>query len=538
MDRQAASAGITEDLALPTHARALLEAVLAISSALDLHSVLDRIVEAACTLTGARYGALGVIGAHSGVPGLVDFVTSGLTPEQHRAIGELPRGHGLLGLLIDDPRALRLEHIAEHPMSAGFPAQHPPMDTFLGVPVRIRGTVFGNLYLTEKEAGEPFTAQDEMLVEALASAAGFVIDNARAFSLSERRRQWLEASVQIAEALQPPVQLDVALQQIAISTRRVSGGSAAAVLLHRHDEGLDMVAADGPDLESLSTLVSSLTEDLAATEREAGRVVVRRDAQQTTVLVPLRAHVAAGGVLLVVLEGRRTGIETEEMDLLTSFAEQASLALDRAQAITDREDLLLISDRDRIARDLHDVVIQRLFATGLQLQSVRRLVASDEVRERLDGAVTDLDTTIRDIRSTVFELEHVHDVSLRTDVRGLVKEYVPILGFTPLVRTTGPVDTAVPARVGEQLLAVLREALSNVARHAEADAAVVEIEADDEHVALVVTDNGAGLPAGRDLHESGLRNVRRRAKELGGTVRLLPEEPHGTRVQWRVPLGR
>jgi signal transduction histidine kinase len=262
---------------------------------------------------------------------------------------------------------------------------------------------------------------------------------------------------------------------------------------------------------------------------------VPRDNDRTVVLVPLRAHVAANGVLLVVLEGRG-GLEVEEAELLSSFADQASLALDRAQALSDRQELMLVADRDRIARDLHDLVIQRLFATGLQLQGARRSAPSEDVQQRIDAAVADLDVTIRDIRSTIFELQHSHELSVRADVRGLVKEYVPVLGFTPLVRTTGPLDTAVTRPLAEQLLAVLREALSNVARHAEANAAMVEVEATTGELVLRVTDNGKGLPAER--HESGLRNVRRRATELGGSARLLPEEPHGTRVEWRVPLTR
>jgi signal transduction histidine kinase len=236
----------------------------------------------------------------------------------------------------------------------------------------------------------------------------------------------------------------------------------------------------------------------------------------------------------VALEVGRSGLEVEELDLLASLADQASLALDRAEAIADREELALVADRDRIARDLHDLVIQRLFATGLQLQGARRGAVSDEVRKRIDGAVADLDTTIRDIRSTIFELQRVGERSLRADIRDLAKEYVPVLGFTPLVRTTGPVDTAVGEELGEQLLAVLREALSNAARHAEASAAVVEVEVTPDRVVLSVTDNGKGIPAER--RESGLRNVRRRAADRAGTVRLLREEPHGTRLEWSVPL--
>jgi signal transduction histidine kinase len=521
-----------DGLELPANARALLDAVVAISSDLDLHSVLKRIVVSACQITGARYGALGVIG-HGG--GLVDFVTHGIGEADHAAIGDLPRGHGILGLLIDHPEPIRLSNIQDHPKSYGFPPNHPPMERFLGVPVRIRGTVFGNLYLTEKEGGDDFTDQDEKLVLALASAAGFVIENARDYSQSERRRQWLEATAQINDALQPPVRLDDALRQIAIGARRVSGASAVAVVRRAAETVHEIAAWDGRRSEDLRPLVRALETHITGAEEEATVVVIPQGAERTVVLVPLRAHLAPDGVLLVVLDAGRGSLESDEAELLASFADQASLALDRAQAISDRQELMLVSDRDRIARDLHDLVIQRLFATGLALQGARRIAVSEEVCERIDSAVADLDVTIRDIRSTIFELQHGHELSLRADVRGLVKEYIPVLGFTPMVRTSGPLDTAVPQGIAEQLLAVLREALSNVARHAEADAAVVEVEARGSEVMLRVADNGRGLPA--DRHESGLRNARRRASDKGGRLRLLPEEPHGTVLEWTVPMG-
>jgi len=515
---------------LPSADRALLDAVVAMSSDLDLHSVLDRIVTSACRITGARYGALGVLGDDDD---LADFITWGVTEEDRRLIGDHPHGHGILGLLVKDPRPLRLEHLQQHPDAFGLPPNHPPMETFLGVPVRIRGTVFGNLYLTEKEGGAAFTEQDERLVVALANAAGYVIENARAFAQSELRRQWLEASARIVDALQPPVGIEDALGTIAAGARRVSRGTGAAVVQEAGD-GPAITASDGTFGESPAELVSSVRDRLARTAAEGALAVLRRRDAATVVVVPLRAHVAAGGVLLVALEPGRIALTAEEGALLSSFADQASLALDRAQAMADRAELMLVADRDRIARDLHDLVIQRLFATGLQLQGVRRIAVSDDVRSRLDQAVADLDVTIRDIRSTIFELQHAHELSLRADVRGVVKEYVPVLGFTPLVRTSGPLDTVVPEPLGAQLLAVLREALSNVARHAEADAAVVEVEASDDGLVLRVTDNGIGLP--EDRHESGLRNVRRRASEHGGTLRLLAEEPHGTRLEWSVPI--
>ena len=517
---------------LPADARALLDAVVAISSDLDLHSVLDRIVVSACRMTGARYGALGVLG-NSG--DLVDFVTSGFTAEQHAAIGDLPRGKGILGLLIQEPRPLRLRTLQAHPASYGFPPGHPPMETFLGVPVRIRGTVFGNLYLTEKAGGAAFTEEDEQLVDALGPGR----------RLRHRQRAVVRASASDggSGSRRPPRSWSRSSRRWS-STRRSAGScwvrcGSPARWPWRWCSGARTATPWPPPTArrstSLGELVAELAEHIDRAESQGDLAVVPRGDQGTAVLVPLRAHLVDTGVLLVVLRAGRGFLAPDEAELLASFTDQASLALDRAQAVSDREELMLVADRDRIARDLHDLVIQRLFATGLHLQGARRTATGDDIRARLDDAVADLDLTIRDIRSTIFDLQVPHDTSLRAELRGVVKEYVPVLGFTPLVRTSGPVDTAVSTRTAAQMLAVLREALSNVARHAEAEAAVVEVEVAGDLVTLRVTDNGHGLPAVR--RESGLRNVRRRAGDLDGTVRFHDEEPHGTRLEWTVPVG-
>ncbi len=512
---------------LPGSTQALLDAVIAISSDLDQRSVLTRIVEAACELTGARYAALGVIG-HDGT--LVEFVTTGIDDEQRTLIGDPPTGHGILGLLIEQPRAIRLPVLSEHGQSVGFPPHHPPMTTFLGVPVRIRGTVFGNLYLTEKAGDVAFTDQDELLVAALASAAGFVIDNARAYGLSERRRQWLEASASLADALQPPVDLAQALRLITQAARSVSGARATAVLSYRYDAART-VTADPDDLER----VTGALDEVVATPR-TGFDTTRADLGSLSALViPLRAHLAERAALVALFEAGQAPEDVEERELLASFADQAALALDRAQALADREELAVISDRERIARDLHDVVIQRLFATGLQLQGASMLPASPEISERLDRAVTDLDQTIKDIRGTIFELQRQRVGSLRAELRGLVREYAAVLGHTPGLRTSGPVDTAVPDPVREHLLPVLREALSNVARHAHATRSEVVVHVSPHELSLTVLDDGIGLAP--DLNESGLRNARRRATTLDGTLTLEAREPRGTAFTWRVPLA-
>jgi signal transduction histidine kinase len=515
---------------LPASSRALLEAVTAISSDLDLHSVLTRIIEAATQLTHARYGALGVIGSDAF---LVEFVTTGIDEPGRAAIGDLPHGRGILGLLIHHPEPLRLDDLAQHPQSAGFPPNHPPMGSFLGVPVRIRGTVYGNLYLTEKAGGQAFTDDDQALVESLATAAGFVIDNARAYGLSERRRQWLEASAELSEALQPPIQLERALSEVARAARAMTGAAATAV--RRLADGITVhtVVAEPAALDVVERTLASLDDepwprpDSAPVDLELGEF-------QAT-LVPLRTHLVGSGLLVMLFERPAAPMAYEERSLLASYADQAGLAVDRAQAIEDRAELAVTSDRERIARDLHDLVIQRLFATGLQLQGVGLMVTGAEVSARLDEAVEALDLTIKDIRGTIFELQRRDlGASLRADIRNLTREYGPLLKFRPTVQTVGPVDTVVSAEIREQLLPVLREALSNLARHADAEHAEIALTVDDVEVRLAVVDDGVGI--GALATESGLRNARRRASALGGALELTQREPRGTSFVWRVPL--
>ncbi|MCF6376557.1 GAF domain-containing protein [Nocardioides KLBMP 9356] len=514
---------------LGADARSLLGAVTAISSDLDLTSVLTRIVEAATALTGARYGALGVLDRQG--DGLVEFVTTGLDERTRELIGDLPHGRGILGVIIEDPSGLRLADLTAHRASVGFPPNHPPMTSFLGMPVRIRGTVFGNLYLTEKAGGGPFTETDEGLVEELARTAGYVISNARSFALSERRRQWLEASAELAELLQPPVDLPTALLQIVSTARQVSGARAVALW-----------SSLGADHDTVSTAPDADDDRVLAVLAEARRTLDAGSSVVTVevdgaplVVVPLRSHLAPVTALVAVTQRDAGLLDVQDRELFAGFADQVALSLDRTQALADRQELALISDRERIARDLHDIVIQRLFATGLQLQGVAAMTGDGPVSERLDRSVAELDDTIKAIRGTIFELQDRGGESLRARIRSLVKEYVPVLGFTPVVRTSGPLDTAVPPALGAQLLAVLREAVSNVARHALADGCEVDVVLGGDLLELRVADDGVGLPG--EVSESGLRNGRRRADDLGGTLSLEPATPRGTVLVWRVPLS-
>jgi signal transduction histidine kinase len=513
--------------ALTGPAQALLDAVSAIASDLDLASVLTRIVTAATRLTDAEYGALGVLGSDGR---LVEFLTTGIDEATRALIGDLPTGDGILGVIITEPEGLRLVDLAAHPRSVGFPANHPPMNSFLGMPVRIRGTVFGNLYLTEKRGGLPFTEQDEQLVEALAGTAGLVIDNARTYGLSERRRRWLEATAEIGIDLQPPVHGENALGKIVHTARAVSG-ARAAVLLSTDAAAGDAVAADPADDDLVRELVNRVRDlelDASAPPRRL------RIGDVEAVVIAVRAHLAPVAALAALFDRSSPLNDASERELLATFADQAALALDRGQAVTDRQELALISDRERIARDLHDVVIQQLFAAGLQLQGVVSMVSDPEVARRIDETVSSLDDTIKAIRGTIFELQDKDRSSLRSEIRSLVRDYVAVLGFSPTVRTSGPIDTVVPSHVHDQVLAVLREAISNVARHACAEHAEVEVLVSAHELVLRVVDDGIGMPS--DPRESGLRNARRRAADLGGLLEMLPGSVGGTALVWRVPL--
>jgi signal transduction histidine kinase len=364
----------------------LLDTVVTIGSGLDLPAILRRIVEGATELAGARYGALGVLDDTGSR--LAQFITVGIDDEVHRAIGNLPEGHGILGLLIVDAVPLRLPDLNLHPDSHGFPPNHPPMTSFLGVPVRVGEQVFGNLYLTDKTTGPEFTAADEEQVVGLAAAAGVAIENAR-----------LHARLQ---------------------------------------------------------------------------------------------------------------------------------------------ELMLAEDRERIARDLHDTVIQRLFATGLSLQAALGLVRTDqdEASRRVEGAIDDLDLTVKHIRTAIFGLEatRIAGTGLRQRLLDLVEEMTPALGFDPHVLLDGPIDTAVEDDLAAEVLATLREALSNVARHAQATHVTVDLVV-GEDLRLRVCDDGIGPPAPGAPRGNGLRNLRARAERHGGDVALTPGERGGSAMEWTVPIS-
>ena len=525
---------------------ALLEAVVSIGGELELETVLRRIAEAAATLADARYGALGVIGEEG--ERLVRFVTTGVSEEEIASIGHWPHGRGILGLLIREPRPLRLPDLTEHPDSSGFPANHPPMRTFLGVPIRVRDEVFGNLYLTEKAGGGAFDQDDEVVVTALASAAGVAIENARLYEETRRRERWLDASREISTALLSGTDPHEVTALVAQRAQEIAdAGTALVTLVEGGGTEFLVEAAHGAGVAELTGMRIPLDRSLAGpvfTEgvtlrlADGGKAAQEADVPSRVPMgpllaVPLGVGASARGVLSVLNPPGGAVFSAATQRLLEAFAGQAAVALELADRRWDAERLTLLEDRDRIARDLHDTVIQRLFATAMGLMATMKITQKREVAVRVQRAVDDLDDTIRQIRSSIFALQGPEEEALRTRLHSLVDAATEQLGFAPSVRLDGLLDTEVDEETGEHLLAVVREALSNVARHARASETSVRIDVDDE-VTVLVEDNGVGIPEGG--RRSGLRNICERAEELGGSCTAEPRPGGGTILLWRVPL--
>ncbi|MGA5822294.1 GAF domain-containing protein [Kitasatospora sp. NPDC094028] len=535
----------------------LLEAVLAVGRELDLGQALHRIVEAAADLVDARYGALGVIGpdGHS----LSQFLTVGLSDEEIAEIGPPPAGRGILGELIREPRPLRCPALPEHPASVGFPPNHPPMHTFLGVPVRVHGEVFGNLYLTDKRGGLDFDEDDEAVIATLAVAAGVAIDNARLYEEAQLRQRWLRASTEITRSLLSGAPRLEVVELIAGRAREIAGAELADVSValaapdERAEELTVEVALGGEPTARLGVTVPvdgtlsgaayasgspATSDDLACDTRFPAGPAGRFDGLGPAVAVPLGTGPGYGrGVLLLARAQGQPAFGPEETGPLLGFADQAALALELAERRRDAEQLTLLEDRDRIARDLHDLAIQRLFATGMTLQSAGRLIESPAAADRVARAVADLDETIKIIRSTIFGLRArgEPDRGLRARATRVVTDAQATLGFAPRLSMEGLLDTDVPQELAEHVVAVLAEALSNAARHAHASRVEVTLRALAGRVTLTVTDDGVGTPGGG--RRSGLRNLAERAARVGGAFRLAPGESGGTALTWEAPVS-
>ena len=527
--------------------RALLHAIETVTGDLALEAVLRNVVESACDLAHAQYGALGVIGPDGG---LEQFITVGVDEETAARIGPLPQGKGLLGALITDPRPIRLQHMSDDPRSTGFPPNHPPMDSFLGVPIHVRDEVFGNLYLANSERDD-FSTDDEELVIALALAAGTAISNARLFQDSAVQQRWLEASVEIGSQLlsatgEDPLRV-VARRAIEIadadivSVGLVSPDGLSFVVEEAFGDRADeligrsfplagsiagRVLAEGEPLLAPASDGKDLPPSYLALVMEAGPLMV----------LPLRGTGAPRGVLSLCRSRGRHAFTPRDLAMANTFASHASVALELADSRIAEQKLVLLEDRDRIAMDLHDHVIQELFAIGLSLESTASNLADEEAAQRLRQRVEDIDRTIRRIRMSIFELRGIASAGdgVRQRVLGVTSDLAAALGFTPQVTFSGVLDVRLADELVEDLVACVRETLTNVAKHARARSAMVDLSLAGEVLTVMVTDDGVGV---RDTsRSSGTANLRARAQKWSGTFALAPGSTSGTTATWTVRI--
>ena len=521
--------------------RNLLSASRAIAEDLDLAVVLRRIAQAAVDLVGAQYGALGVIGPDDQ---LEQFIHVGLSDERAEEIGHLPRGRGVLGALITDPRPVRLEHLIEDPRSAGFPHHHPAMDSFLGVPIRVREEVFGNLYLTNR-AGGPFTPEDEELLLALAASAGVAIDNARLFGETQRRQRWALASAEVTAALLNEEGSDP-LSLIAGSVIDLTGAVVVALVTTTSAGALAVENAWGADADAFRGRVFGASGSLS------GRVIASRnpalslglvhpesvDGEQFTgpaMGVPLTRPDGLDAALIVVRPAGSGRFLESDLDMTSDFAAHASVALELREARDARERVALLEDRSRIARDLHDNVIQRLFGAGLSINAMDLHSAPKSVQQRAETVSGLLDEAIAEIRKSVFALRSTSrsGPTARHRLLDVVGEAADAFPTPPRISFEGPLDDLVPDDLVDDLEAVVREGLSNAARHADATSVALTVRADRRSISVRVTDDGRG--PGDSTRASGTKNLESRALAWGGSSSLTPGDAGGSILDWEVP---
>lgn len=558
----------------------LFSAVVAVAAGLELGATLRRIVQAAADLVDAEYGALGVLGPQGTVS---EFVHVGIDTETAARIGPLPSGGGILGLLIEHPAPIRIEDLMQHPSAVGFPAGHPVMKSFLGVPVRVRGEVFGNLYLTQKRDGRGFTVDDERTVMALAAAAAVAIENARLYESSRQRERWQNAIAEIGSAVLSGGETGDVLTLVAQNARRLTGADFATIALPDADGILRIEIADGYDdteadqeiprsrwsvheshrtaefITELQVLVRSwLGAEIAPASRVYQVFTSGQSLSDSNVpialspgeiqefshvaLLPMHSGSRVLGVLSLLWAGGAQSASEATIALAQTFAGQAAVTLTLAEARVEQQRLAVFEDRDRIARDLHDLVIQRLFATGMLLQGTMRVEdVPAGATERIDKAVDELDETIREIRQTIFALHEPVDgpaSGMRGRILREVRQSAAILGFDPAVRFVGAIDSSISTECADNLIAVLREALMNAAKHARAARVDVLMQVSDGMAVMMVTDDGVGIPQSGPGRRSGVANLVSRAVECGGSCELERVNAEGgTRLVWRVPLN-
>ena len=528
--------------------KALIEAGLVLSSELSLDAVLQRIVELAAAISGARYGALGVVD-HTGV--IREFITTGVTPEQRAAIGHIPVGKGLLGLLIREQRPIRIPEIGDDPRSVGFPPNHPPMRSFMGAPVTARGRVFGNIYLTEKLGETEFSEEDEQALIVLAAQAGVAIENARLYSEAKRRERWLDGVREASALIMSGAEADEALELIARRAMELVGADLATVAIPGSDPGeLTIAAAAGAHASDVLGTTFPRDGSLSGEAVASGRAVLVDDASaddavnQPIVRVgdvgPAMFVPLAGGLGTLAVANRHggRGFDDDEIQLIQTFATQAVVALEYERAQRQAQRLLVMEDRERIGKELHDGVIQSLFAVGMGLQGAAAMSTDAETAKRLNDAVAEIDGAIRDLRNYIFGLRPgiLADRQLDQALRQLAKEFEEKTQVVTVVHVDADLAAALAARAAD-VIQLAREALSNVGRHAQASTCRVTLRRQGGSALLEIDDDGRGFDRSDvGAGGQGLPNLRTRAEALGGVARVESSAAEGTTVGIELPL--
>jgi len=530
----------------------LLDSVLVLASNLSIQVVLQRIIELAVKLTNARYGALGVVGSDGR---LLDFITTGITPEERLAIGPLPVGEGILGVLIRDAKPLRLRRITDDPRHVGFPANHPPMESFLGAPVQARGKVFGNIYLTQKMGAPEFDAEDEAALVVLATHAGVAIENARLYEEARRRGQWLEAVREISSSILAGTEIDDVLQIIVRRARELVDAATATIVTPASGgdrDSLTIKVADGAHSNELVGLAvptqGSVSGDVIRSGQPAVLVDASRDGRTyqpmialgnmgPMVLVPLVLRGRPFGALAVANAVGGPGFDEEAVRLVQTFADQASVALEYGRAQIELNRLSVLDERERIGRELHDGVIQSLFSVGMGLQATAARSRDPEVESRVESAVVEIDRAIRDLRNYIFGLRPgiLADRQLEQALEDLAREFEEKSGVTTVTDIDGTVAAELAPRAAD-LVQLTREALSNVGKHAQAATCRVSLHRDGDQAILEIDDDGQGFDPAAPHTGLGLRNLNERGAAIGGRVIVESKAGEGTTVRFTIPI--
>jgi len=529
---------------------ALVRAVLAASSGLALDATLRRIVEAAVDLVDARYGALAVLG-DAGV--FERFVQVGVEEAVAERIGLRPAGRGVMGVPVETLGLLRLPDLAQHAASGGFPPHHPPMRTLLAVPILARGEVFGRFYLAEKTDGRSFTMDDEIIVRGLAAAAGSAVDNAHLYEQGQRRERWLEATGEVTTELLAGSDTKNALQLIASRAQELTASDYTLIALPRQREAarweiteLTVVVCLGMGDDSItgrvipvagSTTGAVFTDQVPRSVDRFTFHLARGLGVQfgPALAMPLGTGKALAGVLVTARMPGSPAYDEHALKLVATFADHAALALRDAENEWARRELRVLADRDRIARDMHDQVLQQLYGVGMAMQSTQQRVRAPEVAGRITDHMNKLQQIILDIRSVIYDLspDPAGAAPLRTSLHTVITELTADAPLSTTVRMSGQLDR-VPPPVAQHAEAVLREAVSNAVRHSRAGELAVTITVGDELV-IDVRDDGGGIPD--TVTRGGLDNMQVRAEQVGGACTITSGDGGGgTRVRWTAPL--